>query len=134
MKNDTQTVSIQAPAHDAFAFLSKPTNLPRWAAAFARAIEPDGDDWLVRSPQGDMKVKYVTQSDLGIVDYHLSPGPDVHVVAHSRVIPAQDGCVYVFTQEQAPGMPDDVFAGQIDALARELRLLKSLLEVGSCSP
>ena len=47
-------------------------------------------------------------------------------------VPLGEGSVYVVTQEQTPGMPDPVFEGQVATLGRELRLLRSLLEVGSC--
>jgi hypothetical protein len=45
------------------------------------------------------------------------------------VLPRGDGAEYVFTQFQAPGMPDAVFDGQVAALAHELVALKALLEV-----
>jgi Polyketide cyclase / dehydrase and lipid transport len=132
MRTDTQTVSIDATAAHVFEFIGEPRNLPRWAAGFARDIRPDGDAWLVTTPQGDIRLRYVRQQELGVIDYHMSPAPGIDVVAYSRVVPAGDGCVYVFTQEQPPGMADGVFESQVRTLARELKLLKSLLEVGSC--
>src|SRR5205823_4635688 len=51
-----------------------------------------------------------------------------------------DGAAYVFTQFQTPGMPDDVFTGQVHALREELLILKALLEgrtveaAPSCAP
>ncbi|MBL8607619.1 MAG: hypothetical protein JNL38_09875 [Myxococcales bacterium] len=59
----------------------------------------------------------------------MSPAPGVEAVAASRVVPAGDGVEYVFTQLQAPGMPDDVFAKNVRALEHELAVLKALLEV-----
>ena len=48
-----------------------------------------------------------------MIDYHLTPAPGVEAVAYSRLVPNGAGVEYVFTQFQAPGMPDEVFAGQV---------------------
>jgi len=132
MRHDTQSIEIDVPPRHAFEFLAQPENLPRWAAGFAKAIRRDSDAWAVTTPQGEVEMRYVTDPRLGVVDFHISPAPGVTTVAHSRVLPLGEGSVYVFTQEQTPGMPDTVFEGQVATLGRELRLLRSLLEVGSC--
>ncbi len=132
MRHDTQSIEIDVPARHAFEFLAQPENLPRWAAGFAKAIRRDGDAWAVTTPQGEIEMRYVTDPRLGVVDFHISPAPGVTTVAHSRILPLGERSVYVFTQEQTPGMPAPVFEGQVATLGRELRLLRSLLEVGSC--
>jgi hypothetical protein len=71
----------------------------------------------------------VADPELGVVDFHLSPSPGVEGLAASRVVPNGDGVEYVFTQFQAPDMPDDVFAKSVQALVHELTVLKALLEV-----
>src|SRR5205809_7459725 len=43
-----------------------------------QAIRPDGDTWLVSSPQGEVRVRYRTDEALGVIDFHLSPAP-VHM-------------------------------------------------------
>ncbi len=58
----------------------------------------------------------------------MFPVPDVEGVAYSRVLPNGEGSEYLFTQFQAPGMPDEVFQGQIESLKGELVLLKDLME------
>src|SRR5947199_10102695 len=98
------------------------------------------DAWLVTSPQGEVRVRYRTDEALGVIDFHLSPAPGVEALAASRVLPNGDGAAYVFTQFQTPGMPDDVFTGQVHALREELVILKALLEgrtveaAPSCAP
>src|SRR5436309_2457887 len=82
---------------------------------------PDPDDG--RAARG-----YRTDEALGVIDFHLSPAPGVEALAASRVLPNGDGAAYVFTQFQTPGMPDDVFTGQVHALREELVILKALLE------
>jgi len=94
----------------------------------------------VTSPQGEVRVRYRTDEALGVIDFHLSPAPGVEALAASRVLPNGDGAAYVFTQIQTPGMPDDVFTGQVHALREELVILKALLEgrtveaAPSCAP
>ena len=79
-----------------------------------------------------MNLRFVTDPSRGVIDFHIAPVPGATTIAHSRVLPLAEGSLYVFTQAQAPGMPDAVFEAQVATLGRELRLLKSLLEVGSC--
>jgi hypothetical protein len=133
MRTDTQSISIAVPAERAFDLVSNPESLPRWAAAFAREVRRDGEAWLVTTPQGLVRMRYACHRELGVIDYQMTGADGVGSVAHSRVIPAEGGCLYVFTQEQPRGMSDEVFEGLIRALARELRLLESLLEVGTCA-
>src|SRR2546425_6058115 len=65
-----------------------------------QAIRPDGDAWLVSSPQGEVRVRYRTDEALGVIDFHLSPAPGMEALAASRVLPNGDGAEYVFTQFQ----------------------------------
>lgn len=140
MRADTRTITIDADWRAVFQFVAQPRNLPHWARAFCQAIRPDGDAWLVRSPQGEVRVRYHTDPAVGIIDFHLSPAPGVETVAASRVLPNGSGSEYVFTQFQTPPMPDDLFTRQVHALQEELVILKALLEgrpidaAPSCAP
>ncbi len=140
MRADTQTITIAAHPSLVFDFVSNPERLPQWARAFCHGIRPDGDAWLVSSPQGEVRVRYRTDEVLGVIDFHLSPAPGIEALAASRVLPNGDGAEYVFTQFQAPGMPDEVFTRQVHALGEELVILKALLEgrsvevAPSCAP
>jgi hypothetical protein len=92
-------------------------------------VKRDGDRWIVMTGSGEMGIRIVADRKLGVVDFYMSPAPGIEGLAASRVIPAGDGVEYVFTQFQAPDMPDDVFAKNVQALAHELTVLKALLEV-----
>ena len=130
MRSDTQTITVERHPHEVFAFVADPENLPVWAKGFARAIKPDGDAWRITTPHGEeVSIRYRTDPACGIVDFHISPAPGVEVVAASRVVPNGAGAEYIFTQFQAPGMPDAVFAGQVRTLAQELVILKHTLEL-----
>jgi hypothetical protein len=127
MRSDTKAITIPASFETAFAFLTDPANLPRWAVGFARAIRREGETWLVTTAQGEFPIHYEVDAGHGVIDYHLMPAPGVEAVAYSRLVPNGEGVEYVFTQFQAPGMPDAVFAGQVTALAEELAILPAIL-------
>jgi polyketide cyclase/dehydrase/lipid transport protein len=129
MRADTKTISIEAPPEKVLKFLADPENLPRWAVGFAKAIRREGDRWVVSTGGGDIVVRIDADGRTGVVDFWMSPAPGIQALAGSRVIPRGSGAEYVFTQFQAPGMPDDVFARSIQTLVHELTVLKALLEV-----
>lgn len=134
MRSDTQQVAISVDHRQLFAFLADPGNLPKWAVGFCRAIRQDGDRWMVQTPQGEVAVRYVTHPSLGIIDFLLSPGPGIEMTAYSRVLPNGDGSEYIFTQFQAPGMPDDVYEAQVRALKEELVVLRALMHAQAACP
>ena len=136
-RSDTRAVTINAPATDVFAFIADPENLPRWAVGFCRSIRRDVEKdgwWIVTTAQGDLPLRYVTDSECGTVDFHLSPAPGVEAAAFSRVMPNGEGAEYVFTQFQGPGMPDEVFERQVRALVEELQLLRALIHARIACP
>ena len=128
MKTDTQTLVVQASPKDLFEFLAAPENLPKWAVKFCHAIRRrDERWWLVEGCMGELPVRYVSDPASGIIDSHLST-PDGEAVVPTRVVPVGKGAAYVFTQFQSPGMPDQVFQGQVESLKEELRVLEGLFE------
>jgi len=129
MRADTKTIGIHAKPQQVVDFLADPMNLPRWAVGFAKGVRRDGDRWIVTTGSGEMGVRIVAERGLGVVDSFMSPAPGVEGLAASRVVPAGDGVEYVFTQFQAPDMPDNVFAKNVQAIAHKLTVLKALLEI-----
>ena len=136
-RSDTRAVTIAAAATKVYEFLADPENLPRWAVGFCRAIRPDREipgRWIVTTAQGDLPIRFVTDAALGVIDFYLSPAPGVEAAAFSRVVPNGQGADYVFTQFQTPGMPDEVFDGQVHALVEELQVLRALIGARAACP
>ena len=125
MRSDTQTISIDTPPGKLLAFVADARNLPRWAIGFARAVRPDQDDWLVETSTGQVRLRIDADERTGVVDFRLRPAPGVEALAASRVIPRGPASEYVFTQFQAPGMPDELFESQYRSLLRELDNVKA---------
>ncbi len=134
MRSDVRTVTIDAPPRKVLAFVRDPANLPRWAVGFCHSIRRDGDRWLVRTAQGELGIRYVTDRALGVVDFYISPAPGVEAAAFSRVLPNGDGALYVFTQLQGAGVPDEIFAAQVAALTEELRVLQHVVRARAVCP
>jgi hypothetical protein len=135
LRSDTRTISIQAPADLVFDFLASPENLPQWAVGFCRSIRPGDDEhWLVETTQGDIPIRFVTDRDVGTIDFHMWPAPGVEAIAFSRVVPNGEGTEYLFTQFQSAAMPDDVFEQQVRALIEEMQVLKALLQARIACP
>lgn len=129
MRTNTQSIAIEAPAEHVFEFVADLEQLPRWAIGFAKEIRRENGSWLVKTGSGDeIAIRAVTDRELGVVDYHMSPAPGVEFPAVTRVVPNGDGAEYVFTMFQPPGMPDEVFEQQIAELGRELVVLKANVE------
>jgi polyketide cyclase/dehydrase/lipid transport protein len=129
MRADTKSISIEADPRTVFEFVADPAHLPRWAVGFAKAVRKDGDRWLVGTGAGELPVRVRADPATGVVDFLMSPAPGVEVAASSRVVARGAGSEYVFTQVQAPGMPEEAFARSVAALVHELTVLKALLEV-----
>lgn len=123
MRSDTQTLNLDIPAPELFEFLADPENLPLWAVGFARAVRREGDDWLVRTGGGEVRLRMVVDRSLGTIDFRMTPAPGVETIAYSRVLPNGAGAEYVFTQFQVEGMPDEVFDTQRRVLGEELQIL-----------
>ena len=134
MRADTQTITVPVSAEEAFAFLARPENLPRWAVGFARGIRHEGDAWIVQTAQGEMPVRVVADAARGTIDFHMSVAEGMEAVAYSRVVPNDAGAEFVFTQFQLPGMADEIFAAQRAALAEELALLPILFRAQVACP
>lgn len=131
MRADTQSIWIHAKPSKILEFLADPTNLPRWAVGFAKSVRREGDRWIVTTGGGEMGIRVESNGQSGVVDFIMVPAPGVEATAPTRVVPVGDGAAYIFTQFQAPGMPDEVFAQNVKTIVHELTVLKALLEV-SC--
>src|SRR5262245_30281451 len=107
-----------------FDFVADPSNLPRWAIHFCHAVRPNADgSWTASGEEGDVTLRLRSDRRWGVVDWYLSPAPGVEVLAASRVLPSSAGATYVFTQFQAPGIPDEGFQKLIADLRDELATL-----------
>lgn len=77
---------------------------------------------------GRVVVRFTAPNDLGVLDHDvvLPSGETVHNPL--RVVANGDGSEVIFTLFQRPGMSDEELAADADAIDRDLRTLKRILE------
>jgi hypothetical protein len=129
MRSHTTSIEIESAPDQVFAFVADAGKLPLWAIGFAKAIDPDGDCWLVTLASGQrLPLRVDSDSATGVVDYVMLPAPGVEVPAHTRVMHHAGVTLYAFSMHQTPDIADDVFDAQAAELERELIVLKAHLE------
>jgi hypothetical protein len=121
-------IAIDRTAAEVYAFVSDPVNLPRWAAGLGSSVELIEGQWIADSPMGRVAVAFVEPNDYGVVDHRVTlPGGETFYNP-MRVIADAGSCDVVFTLRRRPGMADEEFDRDADAVATDLATLKRLLE------
>jgi hypothetical protein len=121
-------VSINRPAHQVYEFASNPENLPQWAAGLSGSIENVNGDWIAESPMGRVKVEFAEKNKFGILDHEVTLPSGEKVYNPMRVFPNYDGSELVFTLYQRLDMSDQMLAEDAEAVKKDLKKLKMLLE------
>jgi len=121
------TVQIGRPWREVYAFLAVPENFPRWAAGLG-ALERDGAQWLTRTADGVMAVRFTPENAFGVVDHWVTPPAGDEIYIPLRVIANGEGAEVVFILYRLPAMTDDDHARDAASVARDLAALKALLE------
>lgn len=127
----TLTVNIARPTEEVFRFVRDARNLPLWADGLCRSVREHEGEWLIETPLGEAKLRFVPQNDFGVLDHYvlLAGAPEVYVPL--RVVASGNESHLVFTLLRVPGMTDEQFAADAAAVERDLLALKTVLEAGS---
>ena len=122
------SVSIDRPPAEVYEFAVTGENLPNWARGLCTTIRKVDGDWVADGPLGSVKVRFVERNALGVLDHdvYLSSGLIVHNPI--RVVPNGNGSEVMFTLLRQPGISQDEFARDAEAVERDLRALKALVE------
>lgn len=119
---------IPVPAHVVYAYASDVENLPAWAAGLAQSnVTRDGDDLVVESPMGQVRVRFVEQNTFGVLDHDVSLASGTIVTNPLRVVAHPDGCEVIFTVRQIE-LTDDEFARDIRMVEADLERLAAQVE------
>jgi hypothetical protein len=119
---------IDRPAAEVYAYAGDPANLARWAPGLGSSVAQEGGQWFVETPGGRLRFAFVPRNDLGVLDHYLTPDSGEVIHVPMRVIADGDGCEVVLTVRRRPGMTDDEFKADGDAVAADLARLKRELE------
>ncbi len=121
--------SIERSADEVYAYITDPTNLAIWAAGLAESpLRQIDGEWVADSPLGRVVVSFVAANSLGVADHDVTLPSGETVTNPMRVIPNNDGCDVVFSVRRRPEMSAADFAADIDAVSRDLTVLRSVLE------
>lgn len=121
MKTSTHTLPLKASKADAFAFLSKIENLPKWATEFCKGLKTDERGrHKVITPGGEIFFKIDADEKTGTVDMFGGPTEEQMAYWPARVVDRPgSGSLFIFTAMQYPGMTDEGFARQCESLKQE---------------
>jgi hypothetical protein len=123
--------SINRTAEEVYRFVADPRNLPAWAAGLAeREVELVGDEWVVESPMGRVKVAFAPPNPFGVADHDVTLPSGEVVTNPVRILPNGDGCDVVFTVRRRAGMTADDFAADVQAVTTDLATLRTEMEHG----
>lgn len=125
METQTVTAVLDAPKDEVFSYLAEIENLPRWATEFARELKYEGGKAKVVNGLGELYFEIDADPDTGVIDMYAGPSEDALALFPTRVVDLPGArSAYTFTMFQAPGMPDDLFASQHEALLREFENIR----------
>jgi hypothetical protein len=120
MQTRTVTTVLEAPRDQIFRYLSQVENLPRWATEFARELRYEDGKAKVVNGLGEFFFSIDADPHTGVIDMYTGPTEEELSLFPTRVVELPDGrSAYSFTMFQTPGMPDELFDSQYQALLRE---------------
>jgi hypothetical protein len=119
---------IDRPAAEVYEYASDPANLPQWALGLGSSVEKVDDQWFVETPEGRVGFAFAARNDYGVLDHYVTLASGEVVYNPMRVIADKNGCEVVFTLRRPPGMSDEDFQADADAVTADLTRLKQMLE------
>lgn len=128
LKSQTVSISIQRDVRRVYQFVFDLENLPKWAGAFAKSVRRSGDDYIVETDRGPLKIRMASGNNYGVLDHHVSPAPGIEIYVPMRVITNGTGSEVLFTLFQYPDMDDARFTEDLKMVRRDLESLKKILE------
>jgi hypothetical protein len=120
MRSETVTTVLPVARERVFEYMSDVRNLPEWATEFARELKEEDGEYKVVNNLGEFLFEIRSDERTGVIDMYAGPSREQLAVFPTRAVALPDGQTsYSFTMFQAPGMPDELFASQHEALLRE---------------
>ncbi|MBF4553208.1 SRPBCC family protein [Corynebacterium suicordis] len=128
MQSQHLSCVINTSPNAAYEFIADPANLPAWAAGLAKSeVRVDGEDLLMDSPMGPVRVKFVPYNPQLVADHEVTLPTGTVVYNPLRVLAHPEGCEVVFTIRQL-NLTDEEFARDCEMVTQDLATLKEILE------
>lgn len=123
------SVSVNRPVADVYNFVSNPQHLPEWASGLSTGtVKKEGDQWLMESPMGKVKVKFTGRNEFGIIDHEVTLPSGQKVYNPVRVLQNNEGSEIIFTVYRLPGTTNEAFEKDAATVLADLQQLKKILE------
>jgi hypothetical protein len=119
---------IACPAGEVYDYAADPANLPQWAPGLGSSVEKTGGQWFVQTSQGRVGFALVQRNEYGVLDHYVTLPSGEVVYIPLRVIADGSGSEVVFTLRRRPGISDQDFQVDADAMAADLSRLRQVLE------
>jgi hypothetical protein len=121
-KQETRRISIAATPAAVHGYLADPQNLPEWAPAFADAVRPCGEHWVVTQGGTEIDVAILADRNRGTVD--IVSAADHARGAFLRVLPNGQGSDLLFTLLFAHDTPEHQIEAQMATVDKELAAVR----------
>jgi hypothetical protein len=130
MTSESRHISeqIARPPDQVYDYAADPANLPHWAPGLGSSVEKIDGQWFVETSQGRVGFAFVQRNEYGVLDHHVTLPSGEVVYIPLRVIADGSGSEVVFTVRRRPGMSDQDFKADADAMAADLSRLRQRLE------
>ena len=122
------SVAIDRDPSEAYEFLSRPENFPRWASGLAGSLRKLDEEWIAETPEGRATVRFSERNALGVLDHSVTLPRGITVYVPLRVVPNGSGCELVLTLFRQADMSEEKFAADAQWVMRDLATAKRILE------
>lgn len=130
MRSRTVSVEIKAPAPEVYRCVRDPAALPKWAAGICKSVTVKDDVWHVDTGTelGTVRFAFCEDNAFGVLDHTVIFTSGSSQLNPMRVVANGDGAELMFTVFQTEGMSDEAFVKDVQAVTRDLKTIKMLLE------
>src|SRR5262245_33546422 len=119
----TLSVSLNTPFDLVWEFISDVQNLHLWTVEFAlESPQKRGDRFEVKTPRGMLELSVRADRASGVIDFVIGAGGRRNI-APSRLLPNDNGCIYIFTQFEPIDAPAGLFERLVENVKKELQIL-----------
>lgn len=119
---------IDRAVKDVYDYASNPANLPDWAPGLGTSVEEIDGQWIMESPMGRVVIAFAPANAFGVLDHHVTLASGETFYNPMRVTADGSGSEIVFTLRRQPGMSDEDFERDADAVLADLIALKRKME------
>ncbi|ORM52311.1 polyketide cyclase [Pantoea conspicua] len=126
----SRTLSLTIPRHwlDLYETIWKPEFFPKWASGLTNStLEPEGNRWRARGPQGTVKIRFTPHNPFGVMDHWVDTGFGKEIYMPMRVIANEQGAEVMVTVYRQPLTSEDKFKQDIEWVSKDLEKLNQLL-------